>query len=484
MEYTMTDKQLNRELLSDGIPCPEDVIIGEKTNFPVKVLQFGEGNFLRAFVDWMIDVCNSKGLFLGSTVLVQPIEKGLAELVNKQDGLYTLLTRGIQEEKIVENKQIITSVKKCIDPYKEWQETVSVVQCPDLKFIFSNTTEAGIAYKPEPYVKGVCPNTFPAKLTSLLYERFLHFKGDKTKGLIILPCELIAENGKTLKKYVLKYASDWDLDAGYIDWIENANHFLSTLVDRIVPGYPVNETEKIENELGYKDNLIDTAEIFHLFVIECPKEQIHDFESLLPFAEAGLNVIWTDDMTPYRTQKVRFLNGAHTSTVLAAFLSGLDTVGEMMEDELFGKLVKQIVFDEIMVSLDMDEKTMNSYANSVLERFRNPFIRHELLSISLNSVSKWKVRVMPTLLEYFKKKKNLPSGIVFSLASLIAFYKGKMKDGLYFGKRNGKEYPINDSRDVVEFFNKIWNDERIDYKTITNSVLGEFGVLEPGFNPN
>jgi tagaturonate reductase len=467
MEYNMTNKQLDRNLLNSDFSFSEEITIGSRKKFPVKVLQFGEGNFLRAFVDWMIDIINSENLLSGSVTMVQPIERGLTEMVNKQDGLYTLLARGIQDGKVVEKRQLITSVNKCIDPYLNWMETVSVVKGIELRFVFSNTTEAGIAYKTETYVKGSCPNTFPAKLTSLLYERFLHFSGDVTKGLIILPCELIAENGKTLKKYVLKYAAEWKLEKGFSEWLENANYFLSTLVDRIVPGYPVNEAEEIQKELGYKDDLIDTCEIFHLFVIEGPTELSKE----LPLVKAGLNVVWTDDMTPYRTQKVRFLNGAHTSNVLGAFLGGLDTVGDMMDDDVFGKLVKHIVFDEIMVALDMDKATMKSYANSVLERFRNPFIRHELLSISLNSVSKWKVRVMPTLLEYFNKKESIPLGLAFSLAALIAFYRGKMNDGRYFGKRGGKEYTINDNSDVLEFFNEIWNAEKIDYPEIVNQVL-------------
>ena len=464
-------KQLNRTLLKENYFFAKDLLIGRQEDLPVKVLQFGEGNFLRAFVDWMIDTVSSKDLFSGSIVLVQPIEKGLTELVNKQDGLYTLLTRGIQNGKVVENKRLITSVKKCINPYLDWMETLSVAQGSELRFVFSNTTEAGIAYKAEPYVKDSCPNTFPAKLTSLLYERFLYYEGDVTKGLIILPCELIAENGKILKRYVLRYASDWKLGKEFISWIENSNDFLCTLVDRIVPGYPAGEAEGIQKKLGYMDNLIDTCEIFHLFVIECPAERIQELKSLLPFADAGLNVVWTDDMTPYRTQKVRFLNGAHTSSILAAFLGGFDSVGEMMDDDVFGKLVKHIVFNEIMVSLDMDEKIMKSYADSVLERFRNPFIRHELISISLNSVSKWKVRVMPTLLDYYEKKNCLPPGVMFSLAALIAFYKGKMDNGIYLGERNGREYSINDSSEVLEFFNKIWNTEAVDYKTVVNQVL-------------
>ena len=460
-------KKLNRKLLNSDFVFSKDVSIGKKNIFPVKVLQFGEGNFLRAFVDWMIDILNSKGFFDGSISTVQPIDRGLAELINEQDGLYTQFARGIQHGKVTEEKRLITSVKDCINPYSNWNDVVSVIKKSELRFVFSNTTEAGIAYKTEPFKQGQCQDAFPAKLTSLLYERYKYFYEDKTKGLIIIPCELIAENGKTLKKYVLQYAEDWKLDAGFKTWIEKENYFLSTLVDRIVPGYPANEAEKIQKELGYTDKLIDASEIFHLFVIEGPKE----LSTELPFTDAGLNVVWTDDMKSYRTQKVRFLNGAHTANVLGAFLGGLDTVGEMMDDEVFGKLAEHIVFNEIMPSLDMDKETMMSYAGSVLERFKNPFIRHELLSISLNSVSKWKVRVMPSLLDYCVKNECLPKGIAFSLAALIAFYKGKKIDGKYLGERNGKKYRINDNDDVIEFFDKIWNSGKVDHKDISEQVL-------------
>ncbi len=461
-------KQLNRELLNSDFIFPKDLTVGKKNRYPVRVLQFGEGNFLRAFVDWMIDVLNSHDLFFGSISTVQPIDRGLVKLINEQDGLYTQFARGIQNGKVTEEKRLITSVKECINPYTNWIDVVSVIKQPEVRFIFSNTTEAGIAYKPEPLHSEKCQETFPAKLTSLLYERYKCFDGNNNKGFIIIPCELIAENGKTLKKYVLKYAEDWKLDKGFKAWIENANYFLSTLVDRIVPGYPANEVERIQDELGYNDKLIDTSEIFHLFVIECPEK----LSAELLFTDAGLNVVWTDDMTPYRTQKVRFLNGAHTANVLGAFLGGLDTVGEMMDDEVFGKLVKHIVFNEIMPSLDMDKDIMMSYAGSVLERFKNPFIRHELISISLNSVSKWKVRVMPSLLDYCERNESLPKGIAFSLAALIAFYKGKKVEGKFLGERNEKNYLINDNSDVIDFFDEVWNSGKIDYKDIVEQILG------------
>ena len=467
-------RQLNRELLSSDFVFTKSLTVGCKEKLPVKVMQFGEGNFLRAFVDWMIDEMNSKGVFSGAVSMVQPIDRGLAEKVNEQDGLYTLLARGIQNGKVTEDRRLITSVVNCLNPYSEWNQVIETIKLPELRLIVSNTTEAGIAYSKEKYYAGKVQNTFPAKLTSLLYERFTYSNGDVDKGLIILPCELIEKNGTTLKNYVLKYAADWKLGSAFEEWIGNANYFLSTLVDRIVPGYPRAEADKIQSELGYNDNLIDTGEIFHLFVIEGPQELSKE----LPFSEAGLNVVWTDDMAPYRTQKVRFLNGAHTSNVLAAYLGGVNTVGEMMEHNVFGKVVEHIVFQEIMESLDMDKETMFSYAGSVLERFKNPFIRHELISISLNSVSKWKVRVMPSLIDYCNKKKELPKGISFSLAALIAFYKGTMQNGEYLGHREENDYKINDSADVTDYFNQLWNSKGNNYSDVSKEVLGNINFWE------
>jgi tagaturonate reductase len=291
-------------------------------------------------------------------------------------------------------------------------------------------------------------------VTSLLYERFQAVGGDTARGLVFIPCELIEHNGAKLKEYVLKHAAAWKLGDAFNAWLESANAFLSTLVDRIVPGYPRAEAEKLAQELGYTDGLLDTGEIFHLWVIEGPAKYAEE----LPLHKAGLNVIWTDDMTPYRTRKVRILNGAHTACVLASFLGGLDTVGEMMDDPLFGRFIRHAVFDEIVPALPMEEGEKKAYARAVLERFQNPFIRHELLSISLNSVSKWKVRVLPSLLDTIKNTGKLPAALAFSLAALIAFYKGvPATDGRSLeGKRNGAAYPIRDDADVLAFLAAQW----------------------------
>ena len=445
--------QLNRPLLQSGFALAKNVTCGSLQQFPEKVLQFGEGNFLRAFFDWMLDETNARGLFGGSVVAVQPIAAGMAARINQQDGLYTLIARGVEGGEVVETRRVITSISRALNPYEDWANLVTLAQSPELRFVVSNTTEAGIAYVEESYIPGSCPTSFPAKVAALLYERFQAMHGDPARGLVFLPCELIERNGAKLKEYVLQHAKAWKLGGAFKAWLETANYFLNTLVDRIVPGYPRAEAEALAAELGYADQLLDTGEVFHLWVIEGPAHLAAE----LPLHQAGLNVIWTDDMTPYRSRKVRILNGAHTASVLAAFLGGVDTVREMMDDALFGRFIRQAVFGEIVPALPMEETEKQAYANAVLERFQNPFIKHELLSISLNSVSKWKVRVLPSLLDALANTGKLPPALAFSLAALIAFYKGQpAADGGLEGKRNGAAYPIRDDADVMEFFQNRW----------------------------
>ena len=413
-------------------------------NLPVKVLQFGEGNFLRAFIDWMINEMNKQNKFNGMVRLIQPLEKGMGEMINAQDGLYTLILRGIENGKVVENRELIQSVKDCLNPYHQWNETIAAFCEDSVRFVFSNTTEAGIEYKEEPYTPGACQNTYPAKVTALLYERF---KAGK-KGLIFIPCELIDKNGANLRECILKYIKLWELPAEYAKWVQEENLFVNTLVDRIVAGYPRTEAKDLEKEFGYEDNLIDCGEIFHFFVIEGPQALADE----LPLKEAGLHVVITDNQTPYRTRKVRFLNGAHTANVLAASLGGLTFVDEMMKDPVFGKVIRKSVNDEIFHTVNLPEEEKRFFADSVIERFENPFAMHRLLSISLNSVSKWKVRVLPSLCDYVAMKKELPQCLAFSLAALIRFYMLELKDGAATGTADNGSYPVSDSPDVLEFF--------------------------------
>lgn len=482
-------KELSESLLRSGLDFPGDLKISTIKEMPERVLQFGEGNFLRGFVDWMINEANEKGLFNGRVAVVQPLRQGLIEALNSQNGLYTLYLRGIQDGRVVEEKRIISSISRGIDIFSQFDEYLKCAENPELRFIISNTTEAGIVYNSKDRPEDRPPASFPGKLTLLLNKRFRHFNGDAAKGLVIMPCELIDRNGDSLKNIVIQLAKEWGLEKEFISWIENSNYFLNTLVDRIVTGYPSDEAGKIAEELGYKDSLLDTAEIFHLWVIEGDKR----FSDELPLTHAGLNVIWTDDMTPYRTRKVRILNGAHTMTVLAAYLYGLDTVTECMEDDLISAFMKKGIFEEIIPTLDLPEKELLDFANAVSERFKNPFIRHYLLSISLNSTSKYKTRVLPSILEYVNRKGELPEVLTFSMAALIAFYRGtELRGNSLIGSRQANEYKIDDELPVLELFSKLWRDYEAGkngIEKLVSEVLSKKDIWGtdlnalPGFTP-
>jgi len=447
-------QQLNKALLKSGFGFPSDVSVQDyPEHLPERILQFGEGNFLRAFVDWMIHLLNKEKLFNGRVVAVQPIKEGLAKKINEQDGLYTLFLRGLNQGVSKEEKEIISSISRCLNPYTEWESYLKCAEAPLMEYIISNTTEAGIVFEPEERVVNQCPNSFPAKLTEYLYHRYCHFKGDPSKGMVVIPCELIDRNGDNLKKAVLQYAEHWKLPAEFCRWVGESNQFLNTLVDRVVTGYPKEEIEQISDYLGYEDSLVDTGELFHLWVIEGPAQ----LANRLPFDKIGLNVIWTNDMTPYRTRKVRILNGAHTSSVPAAFLYGLDTVGEMLEHAVMGKFVRQIVYDEIVPSIGYDKNMLVDFADSVIERFQNPYIHHYLLSILLNSSSKFKARVLPSILDYKKRNHMLPKKLVFSLAALISVYKNGKCDVVGMQATRGKgAFTMKDDIWALEFFETTW----------------------------
>ncbi len=449
----MIMEQLNLKLLQSQPELMEGLEVGSFDQMPERIIQFGEGNFLRAFADWKINCLNKAGLFNGKVVVVQPIQVGIAHLLNEQDGMYTLLQRGYLDGELQEKKEVITSISRGLSPYENYEEFLDCAHNPNMRYMLSNTTEAGIAYVEERRPTDETPESFPAKAAAFLFERFKVFNGEHDKGMVVICCELIEKNATNLKQIILKHAKNWNLGQDFIDWVKQSCYFLNTLVDRIVPGYPRETATEIENELGYRDKLIDTSEIFHLWVIEGPEEIAKE----LPFDKIGLNVVWTDDMTPYRTRKVRMLNGAHTSSVLAAYLAGLNTVGEMLNDEVFAEYLEKTLLEEILPYVSGDNDSNRKFAMSVLERFRNPFIEHELLSISLNSVSKWKVRVLPSLLDYLKDKGILPVRMTFSLAALIAFYQGEGCAAPELrGDRNGKKYSIKDDIDVLAFFEKRW----------------------------
>ncbi|MGN0688808.1 MAG: tagaturonate reductase [Oscillospiraceae bacterium] len=421
----------------------------EKKHRPIKVIQFGEGNFLRAFADYMIDILNEETDFDGGIAIVKPIEHGTLEVFDRQNCLYTVYLRGLENGKEVIRKRVVTSVEKTIDCYRDYESFAETARLPELRFVISNTTEAGIVLDESDTFEMNPPKSYPAKLTKLLYERFKHFNGANDKGLIILPVELIDNNGKELLRCVKALTERWALGSEFSAWLDNACVFTDTLVDRIVTGYPRDEAEQIFEEFGYEDRLLVTGEPFALWVIESQK----DISNELPFEKAGLPVIFTNDHKPYKQRKVRILNGAHTSFVLASYLAGNDFVGQSMDDETMFRFMKETVFDEVIPTLTLPKKDLEDFANAVIDRFKNPFIKHSLLAISLNSVSKWKARCMPSFIGYIEKTGKIPSHLAFSLASLIAFYNGsEIKDGVLAGSRNGEEYPIKDDLAVLEFF--------------------------------
>ena len=456
-------KQLNKNIL--------DPKLKTGSSRPERIIQFGEGNFLRAFVDEMIDTLNEKDLFDGSIVVIQPIKNGLIDILNEQDGLYTLFLRGMIEGKEVCYKKIVTSISRGINPYINYEDYIECAENDDLRFVVSNTTEAGIAYLDSDRLEDEPQTSFPGKVTAFLYKRYKHFNGDKSKGLVFIPCELIDNNGSELKNCILRFAKLWNLEKEFIDWLNEDNIFTNTLVDRIVTGYPKDEAKILTLELGYEDKLLDTGEIFHFWVIEGPGFLSKE----LLFKEASLNVVWTDDATPYKIRKVRILNGAHTCSVLAAFLSGKETVGEMIADEVFHKYLEIALFDEIIPTLDLDYEDLKSFADAVFDRFANPYIKHYILSIALNSVSKYKVRVLPSILEYYNRKGTIPKVLTFSMAALIAFYKG--------------DY-TKDEDFILKFFKKVYEEcdlSKDSIKKLVEKILGneEFWGMNlttlPGF---
>ena len=441
-------KALNREMATTvGVTQRE---------LPVRLLQFGEGNFLRAFIDWMVAEMNDKGLFNGRVALVQPLEHGMLDKLAQQDYLYTLLLRGIEDGEVVVRRRVVDVIERGVNVYTQFDDYLAEAENPDLRIIVSNTTEAGIVLRREDAPTDAPPLSFPGKLLRLMKRRYDVFEGDATKGLLLFPCELIDRNGDTLKAVLTELAGRWyPGDTAFLTWLTEANVYFNTLVDRIVSGYPREEAAALCEEFGYQDDLVDTGEIFHFLAVEGPAQ----YEPEFPLVSAGLQVTWCDDLTPYRTRKVRILNGAHTMTVLAAHLYGLSTVQECMDDPVMSRYVRKGVFEEIVPTLDLSQEELLAFGEAVLERFSNPYIKHFLLSISLNSVSKFKARVLPSLLEYQRRRGELPELLTFSLAALVLFYRGGERKGpALMAERavDGAPYEINDTPEVLDWFADLW----------------------------
>lgn len=423
--------------------------ISGKKERPIRVVQFGEGNFLRGFVDYMIDIANESGKFDGDIVLIKPIEFGSLDMFHEQDCQYTVSLRGIVDGEAKVQNRVVTAVADAVDTYQEYGKYMDLAKIDTLRFVVSNTTEAGIVFDDTDKMELEPPKTFPGKLTKFLYERYQFFHGAEDKGLVMLPVELIDDNGIMLKKCVLQFIELWGLEDDFKAWVENACIFTSTLVDRIITGYPRDEVESIWQNLGYEDRILVTGEPFALWVIESGKDISKEF----PLPDAGLPVIFTDNQKPYKQRKVRILNGAHTSFVLASYLAGNDIVLESMQDEDVKNFMMKTIFDEVIPTLTLPKEELEEFANAVITRFNNPYVKHALLSISLNSVSKWRARCLPSFLGYVEKYGRLPVHLTFSIAALMAFYTGsEIRDKALIGHRNGQEYNIMDDMAVLEFF--------------------------------
>ncbi len=431
--------------------------------YPTKIMQFGEGNFLRAFIDWQIDHLNKENGLNAGISIIRPIDYDSLPLLDTQDGLYTSIIRGINEQgEAVAVDRIIECVNEEIPVYKEFERYMALAENPDLKVIFSNTTEAGIEFIETDKLDDAPAKAFPGKLTQWLFKRFNHFNGATDAGLMIIPCELIDYNGDKLKEIVLQYAQLWQLPASFVEWIQSANHFCSTLVDRIVTGFPRDEHAELQQKLGYQDNFMVTSEYFHFFVIQGPKE----LEDVLCLKGSNLNVLVVDDIYPYKQRKVAILNGAHTALVPLAYMAGINAVGEAMDDELFAKFTEQLIFEEIIPTLNLPKDELEQFAKDVIKRFKNPYIHHLLISISLNSMTKFATRILPQLLNYADNKGQVPSLMAYAIAGQIWMYRGI---------RDGESIALSDSEQWMKLFDKWWagyEEGELSLTNIVSHVLG------------
>ena len=453
-------------------------------NAPERVLQFGEGNFLRAFADYWFDMANEKAGWNGKCVLVQPIAQGLTQLINRQEGLYTLYLRGRQNGEKVDAKRVVSSVSRCLNPYEkqDYDAMMDVAAGEALEYIVSNTPEAGIVYDPSCRLEDCPPASFPAKLTQVLLHRWRAGR----PGVVVLSCELIDNNGKELLRCVNQYIKQWGLEEGFARWVNGDCTFCSTLVDRIVPGRirDAAEAARLEDENGYRDALIDVGEVFGVWNIEGPEW----LAEKLPFRAAGLNCPVVPDVTPYKKRKVRILNGAHTGFVLGAYLAGYDIVRDCMQDDVILGFMNRMLHEEVIPTLPLDRQDLEAFAAAVQDRFNNPFINHELMSITLNSTSKWRARNMPSLLEYAQTAGKLPPCLAMSFAAYIAFYSSDIQalteQGLVCRRPKGNEYTVSDDRWVLEFYysRRGVSDETLVHDVMTNEKMwGQDLTLVPGF---
>lgn len=437
--------------------------------YPERVIQFGEGNFLRAFVDWIIYNMNEKANFNSSVVVVQPIDKGMVDMLNAQDNLYHVNLQGLDKGKVVNDLTLIDVISRSLNPYSQNEEFMKLADQPEMRFVISNTTEAGITFDPSCKLDDAPASSYPGKLTQLLYRRFKTFNGDKSKGLIIFPCELIFLNGHKLKETIYQYIELWGLGEEFKTWFEEACAVYATLVDRIVPGFPRKDIDAIKDKLQYNDNLVVQAEIFHLWVIEAPQEVAQEF----PADKAGLNVLFVPSEAPYHERKVCLLNGPHTVLSPVAYLSGINIVRDACEHPVVGKYIHKVMYDELMETLNLPKDELIKFADDVLERFNNPFVDHAVTSIMLNSFPKFETRDLPGLKTYLERKGELPKGLVLGLAAIITYYKGGVR-------ADGAEITPNDAPEIMSLLKDLWLTS--DTEKVTKGVLAAESIWGEDLN--
>ena len=414
------------------------------TKHPERILQFGGGNFLRAFCDWMFHVLNEETDFNSSIVVVKPTERGDYLELKEQEGLFYVALDGIRKESLHSEVTLVESISRSIQPYTEWEAYLKTAEQPEMRFIVSNTTEAGIKFSEKDTLEAQPAHEFPAKLTQWLFHRYQFFNGAADKGMIFLPCELIENNGLALRKAIMEYAELWKLEEAFVDWIVDHNQFCNTLVDRIVSGYPSNRASEISEQKGFEDKLLVAGEYYHSWVIDASKEA----QLALPFHQTNLNVQFVEDLAPYREMKVRILNGAHTSLVPVGYLAGIRTVKESMDTGEVLNHVERVLSEEIKPTLSgFGAHEIDVFIKAVLDRFKNPTLKHNLIDISLNSTSKFQARLLPAFLDYLGNEGSFPKRIAFSLACLIRFYKGEFAN---------ETIELKDNIEILNFFKEEW----------------------------
>ena len=454
-----------------------------KSIAPEKIIQFGEGNFLRAFADWIVWNMNRKTDFNASVVVVQPIEKGMVDWLNGQGCLYHVNLQGRLEGKPVDTLDRIDVISRALNPYSQNAAFMALAEQPEIRFVISNTTEAGIHFDPTCKLSDAPASSYPGKLTQLLYRRFKAFNGDAKKGLIIMPCELIFLNGHHLKTCIMQYIELWKDDLGrdyerFKNWFTRYNYVCTTLVDRIVPGFPRKDINKLQKRAGYVDNLMVQAEAFHLWVIEKPSNlSIRALRREFPADHAGLHVIITENEAPYHERKVTLLNGPHTVLSPVAYLSGINIVRDALHDPIVGKYIKKVQFDELMQTLNLPMAELERFGADVLERFDNPYVDHQVTSIMLNSFPKFETRDLPGLKIYLERKGVLPQGLVLGLAAIITYYKGGTR-------ADGAPIQPNDSPEIVQLLTELWATG--DTRKVAEGVLSATDIIwkESGMDLN